>query len=342
MLKRCLLALSLAFAGLSPAFGYGTITYSLTQQFGSDGKPLAGGFLYLYQAGTVATPQNCYQDTGLTIAWPNPITLDSAGRIPQLFCADGSIKVRLTNSAGVTQVVADNILVIGGGGGGGGSTVDATTVLATGDIKTTYGTGTLSGFVRCNGRTIGSATSGASERANSDTSALFVYLWGADANLAVSSGRGASGAADFAANKTLTLPDCRGRVLAGLDDMGSTAASRLTASYFGSTATTLGAANGSESTTLTLAQLPTGITSAGTVTVTTSGGNTFPILNGSNWGGPSTAAASPGAFQAPIANSTVTSSSSLSGSNTLTSNNTSGSAHRTVQPTILMTVYIKL
>ena len=98
--------------------------------------------------------------------------------------------------------------------------------------------------MRLNGRTIGSATSGATERANTDTQALFEYLWQNDSALAVSTGRGASSSADWAANKTIALPDGRGRVLAALDDMGSTAAGRLTSSYFGASGTTLGAVGG--------------------------------------------------------------------------------------------------
>ncbi|MCK1465779.1 hypothetical protein IVB34_47725 [Bradyrhizobium sp. 2] len=174
-----------------------------------------------------------------------------------MFLADGTIKVRLTDRNGVTQVVADNIQVVGpSGGGGGGGTVDPTTILATGDVKVAYGTGILSGFVRANGRTIGSATSGATERANSDVQALFVYLWAADANLSVSGGRGASAAADWAANKRIALPDWRGRALAGLGDMGNSATSVLTSTYAGCTPTTLGAACGSQSHTLTVAEMP--------------------------------------------------------------------------------------
>jgi microcystin-dependent protein len=55
---------------------------------------------------------------------------------------------------------------------------------------------------------------------------------------------------------TFNLPDKRGRVSAGKDDMGGSAAGRLTASYFGATATVLGAAGGSESHTITSAQMP--------------------------------------------------------------------------------------
>jgi len=72
----------------------------------------------------------------------------------------------------------------------------------------------IPGWVRKNGGSIGSATSGATERANADTINLYTLLWDnyADAQAPVSSGRGVSAAADFSANKTLTLPDARGRV----------------------------------------------------------------------------------------------------------------------------------
>src|SRR5215472_17929282 len=119
----------------------GTIPLELTQQLDEFGQPLSGGQLYIIQAGTVATPQNAYQDQALTIALPNPIVLDSAGRIPQFFLADEQIKVRLQDRYGVVKFVADNLLVIGpstGGGGGGGGSVDPTTVLQTGDIKVRY------------------------------------------------------------------------------------------------------------------------------------------------------------------------------------------------------------
>jgi microcystin-dependent protein len=55
---------------------------------------------------------------------------------------------------------------------------------------------------------------------------------------------------------TFNIPDLRGRVIAGKDDMGGSAASRLTSSYFGASAAALGAVGGSESNTLTAAQLP--------------------------------------------------------------------------------------
>ncbi|MHC2231463.1 hypothetical protein ACVL91_009660 [Bradyrhizobium elkanii] len=237
----------------------GTITMSLSQRFDNDTHlPLDGGKMYFIVAGTTSTPQNAYQDSALTIPYPNPLTLDSGGNVPQLFFADGVIKVRITNSLGIQQLVQDNIQVTGAssGGGGGGGTVDPTTIIATGDMKVRYGTGVLAGFVRANGRTIGSAVSGASERANADCQALFEYLWNADANLAVSSGRGASSSADWAANKMMTLPDWRGRLIGALADMGNAATTSLTSTYFGSDPTVLGADGGTQSKALATSNLP--------------------------------------------------------------------------------------
>ncbi|QDP21184.1 phage tail protein [Bradyrhizobium cosmicum] len=54
---------------------------------------------------------------------------------------------------------------------------------------------------------------------------------------------------------TFNVPDLRGRVIAGKDDMGGAAAGRLTSSYFGGTSTNLGGTGGAESHALTTAQL---------------------------------------------------------------------------------------
>ncbi len=335
MLKRLSLALAGLFVFVQLACAAGTIPLSLTQQFDSLGRPLSGGLLYFYAAGTT-TPQNAYQDSALTIPWPNPYTLDSAGRISQLFFADGSIKIRLTNSIGVVQIAADGILVIGASsGGGGGSPVDATTILSTGDLKVKYGTGALTGFVRANGRTIGSATSGASERANADCQSLFEYLWVADANLTVSTGRGASANADWVANKTIALPDWRGRVLAGLDDMGNSAAGRLTATYFGTAATVLGAAGGSQSSTLLQANLPN-------VALTT----TIPANQGSHVhpvGVASTQGGAGAAMNAPAPTTTFNSSeATLPQMTGTTPTGGSSTPVAVVSPAMLATIYIKL
>jgi microcystin-dependent protein len=55
---------------------------------------------------------------------------------------------------------------------------------------------------------------------------------------------------------TFNIPDLRGRTVAGKDNMGGTAANRITAAGSGITGTTLGAAGGAETHTLTTAQIP--------------------------------------------------------------------------------------
>jgi hypothetical protein len=82
-----------------------------------------------------------------------------------------------------------------------------------GTIIQQFATTAPTGYLLLAGGTIGDASSGASLRANADASPLFVHLWTylANSEAAVSTGRGASAAADFAAHKTLTLPDMRQR-----------------------------------------------------------------------------------------------------------------------------------
>ena len=135
---------------------------------------------------------------------------------------------------------------------------------------------------------------------------------------------------------TFNLPDLRGRVPAGKDDMGGSAASRITNAGSSIVGTTLGASGGGETHALTRAQLPTGITSSGTnsISVTSSGtvvqGGTDQFFTGG--GVPS--------VQYPLVGSTVTS----TGSNliSVTSNNTSGNSHPNVQPTLITNYIIRI
>lgn len=128
--------------------------------------------------------------------------------------------------------------------------------LPTGIVMPYGATTAPTGWVRCNARTIGNAASSATERANADTESLFTFLWTnySDSVCAVSSGRGASAAADYAANKTIALPDMRGRALFGLDDMGNSAAGRLAAATIDQT--TNGASGGADTVTLITANVP--------------------------------------------------------------------------------------
>lgn len=126
-----------------------------------------------------------------------------------------------------------------------------------GIVKDWTGASEPDGWIFASGRTIGNAASGGTALANERARNLFVHLWDnfADAQLAVSGGRGANATADFDANKTIALPDLRGRAVVGKDNMGGTTASRMTNGGSGITGTTLGDAGGAETHTLSLAQV---------------------------------------------------------------------------------------
>lgn len=89
-------------------------------------------------------------------------------------------------------------------------------VLPIGTVQAYVGTTAPTNWLILNGDSIGSAAS-AADQASDDYEDLFTLFWNsmADTEAAVSSGRGASAAADWAANKTLTMPDARGRALIG-------------------------------------------------------------------------------------------------------------------------------
>ena len=231
----------------------------LSQQIGSDGLPLSGCKLYIYEAGTT-TPVSVYQDYALSLTRAWPIEADANGRLPTFWLADGTYRARLTDSGGTVVFDTDNIQALGpSSGSASGATIDPTTIFTTGDLLWNAGSGARTGWVRANGRTIGSASSGAAERANADTQSLYEYLWAnfSDSLCPVTTGRGVSAAADFAANKPIAVLDLRGRAPAGVDDMGNSAAGRLDASVVTSgLVTTPGNTGGADRVTLTTNQMP--------------------------------------------------------------------------------------
>lgn len=110
------------------------------------------------------------------------------------------------------------------------------------------------------------------------------------------------------------LPDLRGRVPAGKDDMGGSAANRITNAVSGFVGTTIGAAGGSQSHTLVTAEIPS---HTHTTSLFSSGsGSTYPNVTGSG---------STGARDTGCA----------------TGSTGGGGAHRNVQPTQITTYIIK-
>jgi len=89
---------------LSPVFGAGA------QLFDNQGRVLAGGKIYTYIGGTT-TPTATFTDNTDLVTNPNPIILDSAGRIPtEVWLEEGQAnKFVLTDSAGNVLGTWDNI-----------------------------------------------------------------------------------------------------------------------------------------------------------------------------------------------------------------------------------------
>jgi len=120
------------------------------------------------------------------------------------------------------------------------------------------------------------------------------------------------------ASTVFKVPDLRGRVIAGQDDMGGTSADRLQSAVNGDlNGDTLGAAGGSQSHTLTTAQLASHTHSLGTRSRVQVGTD-----NGVQYGGGG--------------------SSTFSGAVINTQSTGSGEAHNNVQPTIILNYIIKI
>jgi hypothetical protein len=80
-MRRQMMLAALALCALTqPAKAQGVIPIALQQVINANGQPIAGALLYIYQAGTVATPQNAFADPGLTIRLSNPLVADATGR----------------------------------------------------------------------------------------------------------------------------------------------------------------------------------------------------------------------------------------------------------------------
>ena len=194
----------------------------------------------------------------------------------------------------------------------------------TGDMKPTYKTTADYGWIMMDEGTIGSAASGATGRANADVIGLYTLLWNNISNTwcAVSSGRGASAAADFAANKTLALPKILGRALA----IAGTG-------FPGLTTRALGEIVGTETHTLTTTEMPVhshGVTDPGH-THAPSAGNFASINTGA------TSLAIPGAQSYTATSATASATTGIS-----INNAGSGGAHNNMQPSSFINLMIKL
>ena len=266
-----------------------------------NGQPYNGGKVYFYIPGT-DTLKSTWQDADKNVVNTNPVILDAAGRA--IIYGDGEYRQVLRDRN--NNLIWDQLTSSTGTGGGSTATGDGDLV---GTIKPwagltapnqylfSYGqeiarvtypelftaitfqtsafctitSPILTGIADTSQIPIGSAVEAAcvasgstvlsktsstvtlTNNATISTSLVATFLpWG-----------GGNGITTF------NLPDLRGRVIAGRDNMGGTAASRLTTTYFAN-ANAVGAAGGSQSQTLAQTNLPA-IAPTGTVNITDTG-----------------------------------------------------------------------
>lgn len=215
-----------------------------------------------------------------------------------------------------------------------------------GVCKEYMGTTLPTGYVWANGTTIGNASSGGTGRASADTVDLFTLLWNSYSNtvlpIQTSAGapstRGANAAADFAANKRMPVPDKRGRVTAGADNMGGvTAAGRLTTAGSSIDGSTLGASGGAQNVTLDTTMIPSHSHSG---TTASNGTHSHTCEMSPSDSGFADAFGSDGPYAGGFKLSTD---SAGAHTHTFTTGNTgSGAAHLNVQPTIVSNFIIAL
>lgn len=244
-------------------------------EFDNNGDKATGALARFYAGGT-STPITVYSDAAESTPRFQPVEADANGRWPLVFIPFMDDYDEKVTDAGGTQLSYYQRIPNADPVEASTDTVDAAELVSTGRILFDPIGGTASGYVRANGRTIGNAASGATERANADTEDLFVRYWNGMANgqAAVSGGRGASAAADYAANKTLTLPDLRGAIPIGVDDMGNSAASLFGGATFAhGNATTAGSIAGANTHTLVTSETPAHTHGVGTYVNAANGGH---------------------------------------------------------------------
>lgn len=258
---------------LSYLFQEGVAEYDSATMYYQKSIVKAPGTYQLYGSKTDGNIGNALTDT---TNWQFLIDLSTSSTVPHA-----------TETVNGIAMIATQALVDAG--------VDDTTIVSpahlapyrfqTGDTKKTYALTLPSGWVWAAGRTVGSAFSNATERANADTQNLFNLFWQYDPTLypiytsaGALSTRGVSAAADWAANKAVMVGDERGRTDFGKDNMGGTAAGRLTGQPFGINGNVIGASGGQESHTPTLAEMFNHTHDGSGMTTNTTGAHTH-IVN---------------------------------------------------------------
>ncbi|ACI52187.1 Tail Collar domain protein [Gluconacetobacter diazotrophicus PA1 5] len=176
--------------------------------------PRAGAQLFFYQTGTT-TPQATYADAALSVPNTNPVIADENGQFGNIFLLGAPAYAVVLEDANGDQIWTMDPVGPGAASGVAGS-------VPVGLVADFAGGTAPAGWMLCYGQAISRAT----------YAALFAVI-----DTTFGAGDGAT---------TFGLPDLRGRVAAGVDNMGGTAANLLTMAGSSVNGVALGASGGSQ------------------------------------------------------------------------------------------------
>lgn len=338
-----------------------TAVFPSMQTIQTDGIVEYGAKAYFFEPGTT-TPKPTYTTAALTEEHAHPVLVSGTGRFPQIWLGVGNFRVRIIADAGTVLEDYDNLPGAQPDPVDPPEPVEPGTVFPTGfEATSEYGL-PVAGWVRANKGTIGPLGSGATELASNDCRALFIQRWNMMPEIAVIGGRGSSAQADWDAGKSIYVPDAKGTGSVGRDSMGGSAAARITVAST-PTPDQAGLVIGSETVALTAAQngLHTHTAStasagahdhAGSVT-DVQGNHTHPYSYATYTAEAATAPTGPGRQSLVQTNDTTGGGGSHGHNVAIVSggahthpvtvdNSGTGAAHLNVQPSRLVTIYVKL
>lgn len=297
--------LALLFAVSAFAQTAGLMPMAEQQFFDNNGNPLSAGTVTTYVVGTT-TLKTTWQDAGETIPNTNPIVLNAAGRA--IIYGDGNYRQIVRDRNGnliwdaVTSAFGTGSAALFGDGAAVGTilpwsgiTAPVRYVFAYGQelsrstYSALYAAITITANVNCNSGS--PILTGFSDTTQIPIGApvevtcvavgtIVISKTGSTVTVSNNAIISTSVAAKFFpwgngnATTTFNVPDLRGRVLPGRDNMGGTAAARLSLTYYGVNPDGLGAAGGAQSKTLATTNLPA-YTPAGTIVSTDAGHKHF-------------------------------------------------------------------
>ncbi len=250
-------------------------------------------------------------DTSIAAAEDDRIDVKLAGAVDFRFRAD-ALEIlsgsTLRLESGASLAVEDGATVAG---------LSAPSALPAGMLAPFAGAAAPAGWLLCYGQAV----------SRDDYPALF-------AAIGTTHGAG-DGSTSF------NLPDLRGRAVAGKDDMGGSAANRLTGQSGGVDGDTLGAAGGAETHTLGSSQMPSHSHARGTLATASAGSHNHSINTGAFHTSGNYSRLSWGNNNASGTQSTASGGSHSHAIRGYTGRVGSGRAHNNVQPTVVLNWIVK-